>query len=200
MKDEDGLNDRGDAVGAAPELPQKTPALQRGPGRSSRGVCACLSSTRCRGDSADGQQGAVQDHERCGPGGARRFGQGGCERGPYFDALAYVPVHGCDVRYRTRRRAGRRCHRIADGPGEQSPTAGGQTSPSGRFRFSLAGQRGVRSGTAGCDWTGRSTTGRRAREAPGGCGQSWSRTHLPGAPPFQSNCPTRCDSALQLAP
>ncbi|MEU3526560.1 RNaseH domain-containing protein [Streptomyces sp. NPDC038707] len=51
-------------------------------------------------------------------------------------------------------------------------------------RSPLAGQRVVPSGTAGCDWTGRSATGGQAREAPGGCGRSWSRTRPPGASSF----------------
>lgn len=49
------------------------------------------------GDPVDWQQGAVQDHERLGPGDVHRLGQGGCEGGQHIDGLAYVAVHGCDA-------------------------------------------------------------------------------------------------------
>jgi hypothetical protein len=136
------------------------------------------------GDPVDRQQGAVQDHERLGPCEAHRLGQGGREGGQYVHGLAYVAVCGRDAD--TRRRVGCRCHHSADGPGRAEPDGRRSDAATGS-RSPLAGQRVARSDTAGCDWTGRSTTGRQAHEAPGGCGRSWSRTRLPGASAFRSS-------------
>lgn len=142
------------------------------------------------GDPVDRQEGAVQDHECLLPGRVGALGQAGSAGG-----TGSRRPRGCSGRpwrrqYRTRRRAGRSCHRTADEPGRAGPV-GRLPGVATTCRSRVIARPVARSGSAGCGWTGRSPTGGQAREAPGSTVDLGRDTVLPGASSFRWTCPTR---------